>query len=169
MKLKLSIAILLLSAVAFCQTAPKVQTYSLNLSAVSLPGNNQTVAGTAGGFNLNVTPNNAVGLYSILSPGQNFQYYAGRYNYVFQALSNKLNNLGPVNFLKFQFGATASTGMDRITTTGAQHYAYSGGGFVNYSMDSGGHYSLGVELQYARFPGLKQNAFIVALDPAIHF
>jgi hypothetical protein len=84
-----------------------------------------------------ITPNFDLGNVDVIAPGQNFQYYAARVNYRLPWLSKKLNNLSPtLNGYRFQFGLTASTGMDRITGPGdtKQHYGFTGGGFVNYAM-----------------------------------
>lgn len=172
MKKVLTLAVFLLFALAgFAQTVP-TQTFNLTLSPISLPGGKQTVAGTEAGAMITVTPNLDLGNVDVLAPGNNFQYFAGRVNYRIPWLSNKLQNISPtLNGLRFQFGVTASVGVDRITGPGdpTQHYGFTGGGFVNYSIDSGGHYSLGLEAQYAKFPGLNNNTFTVSLDPAIHF
>ena len=158
-----------LASPLFGQTAPPIQTFSMNLSPISLPGNHQTVAGTAAGADLTFTPNLDLGSFNIVAPGQNFQYFAGHVNYRLPKLANFINNKTNWNALRLQFGVTASLGVDRITNVSAQHFGATGGGFVNYSLDSGGHYSLGAEIQYAKFPGLANNTFIVSLDPAIHF
>lgn len=169
MKTLFAFAALLVSVAAFGQTSPSpFNTFSMNLAPVSLPGNHQTVAGTAAGADLTLTPNFDVGNLDIIAPGQNFQYFAGHFNRRIPQLANYFNNHSTQNMLKFQFGVTGSVGIDRLTATGRQHFGATGGGFVNYSL-GGGRYSLGAEVQYAKFPGLANNTFIVSLDPAIHF
>jgi hypothetical protein len=162
--------ILALALGSFAQTAPPTHTFTLALSPISLPGNHQTVAGTEAGTMFNVTPNNNFGMVTVQAPAQAFQYYAGRYERSLPFLANALNNASPnLNFLKFQFGVIATVGVTRITSVDRQHFGYTGGGYVNYSIDQGGHYSLGAEIQYARFPGLANNTWTVSLDPAVHF
>jgi hypothetical protein len=155
---------------AFAQNAAP-STFALTLSPISLPGNHQTVAGSEAGAMLSITKNFDIGNVDVIAPGQNFQYYAGRVNYRLPWLSTKLNNLSPnLNGARFQFGLTASAGMDRITTgAGSQHYAMTGGGFINYDLTGSGRYSMGVEIQYAKFPGMNNNTVTVSMDPAIHF
>jgi hypothetical protein len=167
--LKTLLAVLFLSALTFAQ-AP-TQTFNFNLSPVSLPGNHQTVVGTEGGMDIAVTPNNSVGEFTIIAPGQNFQFFGGSYTHTFPTVAKFLNDISPnLNFLKFKFGARASVGMSRITLPEAQqHWGETVGGFVDYSLDKGAHYSIGVEVNYVKFPGLTNNNFTVALDPAVHF
>jgi hypothetical protein len=74
-----------------------------------------------------------------------------------------------LNGLNFQFGLTASSGVVRITTNSAEHYGFTAGGLINYKLSAGGMWTLGAEVQYAKFPGMNNNTFTVSLDPAIHF
>lgn len=156
---------------AQAQTAPPTQTYNFSLSPIALPGPHQTVAGSEAGMDIFITPNNAVGQMTIIAPGNNFQYFGGSYTHTFPQLSTLLNNIAPnLNFMKFKFGAKASVGLSRVTLPDpVKHWGETVGGFVDYSFDKGAHYSLGLEVQYVKFPGLTNNNFAVALDPAVHF
>lgn len=167
-KLLFALLVLVMPVPVFAQSTP-FSTFSINLDPVSLPGNKQTVAGTEGGTMLRFTPNNGIGLQTIFAPGDNFQYYSGRYDRHIPYLSNKLQNASPtLNGYKFDFGVTASAGVVRITgPASTQHYGFTGGGFVNYYVNN--TWSLGAEVQYAKFPGLNNSTFTVALDPAVHF
>lgn len=163
----------MISIVLFCAavlaSAQTVNTYNVSLSPVAVSSKVQSVAGTEAGGMITVTPNFDIGNMDVVAPGNNFQYFSGRVNYRIPYLSNKLNNLSStINGLKFQFGLTASAGLDRITT-GGNHFGFTAGGFANYSFDQGAHYTLGAEVQYAKWPGLNNNTFTVALGPAVHF
>lgn len=154
-------------------TPTGLSTFALTATPVALPGNHQTVAGTIAGLTFTPTQNFDLREDNILVPGQNFQGYFGGFNYRLPAISTAVNNVSPnLNGYRFQFYLTASMGVDRITPPNentAQHYAFLAGGGVNYMLTSGGMWTLGVEIRYAKFPGLANNTAIVSLGPSIHF
>jgi hypothetical protein len=160
-------AVLALSLVSFAQT----NTFSFNLTPISLPGGKQTVAGTAAGMTFSPTPNFDLREDTIIAPGQNFQAFMGGVNYRLPVISTKLNNASPnVDGSRFQFYVTASVGIDRITLGDTrQHYAFLAGGGINYDLTGSGKWTMGGEVRYAKFPGLLNNTVVVSLGPSIHF
>lgn len=168
---KFAIALVcLLSAVAFAQTAPPTTTWNFTLSPVSVPGVGQTVAGTEGGVAVGLTPNVQLGETTIIAPGNNFQYFAGRGVYNLAGLANALNNHTAFSGLQFQFQPTVSAGVVRITgPVAAQHVGFTVGGIVNYRFGSSGTWALGAKVEYAKFPGLRNNAMIASFGPSLHF
>jgi hypothetical protein len=163
------IALFALAVCAFGQTsAPTVSSFTLALSPISLPGNHQTVAGTEAGLSLGVTQNLDVIDQNIVAPGDNFQYFGGGVQYRLPVLSTKLNNASPnLNGLKFQFGLKASVGVDRLTAINAQHWAFTAGGFVNYSINN--TWAFGGQVEYGHFSGFNQRAVLVSVGPQLHF
>jgi len=164
---------LFLASVLHAQTpAPPLAMFSLTAQPVALPGNHQTVAGTVAGVTFTPTANFDLREDNILAPGQNFQGFFGGFNYRLPAISTKLNNVSPnVNGYRFDFYITASAGVDRITlpTNTAQHYAFLAGGGITYDLTNSGTWTLGVEVRYAKLPGLANNTAIVSVGPAWHF
>jgi hypothetical protein len=173
MKTKILPLFLFLAALpVFAQTQPApspVNTFALALSPISLPGNKQTVVGTASGATFTPTANFDVREDNLLASG--FQFFGGGFNYRLPVLQTKLNNASPnLNGFRFQFYLTGTVGVDRITVgQTAQHYAFLAGGGVNYDLTGSGTWTLGGEVRYAKFPGLNNNTVVVALGPAIHF
>lgn len=170
MKTLITLLLIFVAACAFGQTAPApgVNTFSFALSPISLPGANQTVAGTEAGMTLNVTNNLALVDQNILAPGDSFQFFGGGAQYTFPTLSTKLNNISPnLNGLAFQFGLKATAGVDRLTAINAQHWGFTAGGFVNYELS--GTWAFGGEVLYGHFPGFNQRAVLVSVGPSIHF
>lgn len=157
----------LLASLSFAQT----NTFSLSLSPISLPGGKQTVAGTEAGATLTVTNNLDLGNVDILAPGSNFQYFAGKFNYRLPVLQTKLNNASPnLDGFRFGFYVTGSAGIDRITgPVTAQHYGFTAGMGLNYDLTGKGTWTFGGEVQYAKFPGLANNTYLISVGPAIHF
>lgn len=162
-------ALCLFAVSALGQTQqPGLNSFSLALSPISLPGAHQTVAGTEAGMTLNITNSLALVDQNIIAPGDNFQFYGGGAQYTFKALSTKLNNASPnLNGLAFQFGLKATAGVDRLTAINAQHWGFTAGGFVNYAIN--GTWAFGGEVLYGHFPGFNQRAVLVSVGPQIHF
>lgn len=148
-------------------------TFSLTVQPISLPGGGKTVAGTDAGMTFAPTPNFELRSDNIIAPGQNFEGYFGGFNYYLPILSRKLNNASPnVNGLRLRFHITASAGTDLISLPGLptkQHYAFLAGGGASYDLTSSGKWTLGVEVRYAKLPGLANNTAVVSLNPAFHF
>ncbi len=163
-------ALALLSAPAFAQTSTPNNTFSVNLSALSLPGGKQTVAATDAGATFNLTQNLQLREDNLIAPASNFQFFGAGFNYYLPVLSTKLNNVSPtLSGARFQFWITASAGIDRITNISAQHYAFRGGGGVAYDLTGSGKWTFGAEVQYGKFPGLQNNTWTAAISPAFHF
>lgn len=157
-----------LSITAFAQDTP-FSTFSVTTAAISLPGGKSTVAGTEAGAMLRVTQNTSIGTMNVISPGT-LSYYSGRFEQHIPFLSKKLNGISPtINGLQFDIGVTGSAGIVRVPLGSdfKQHYGFTGGIFVNYYLNK--TWSLGVEAQYAKFPGYNNNTATVAFSPAIHF
>jgi len=151
---------------------PQYQTFSVTTSVVSLPGGKSTFAGVDSGITFTPTPNVDLLERNLIATGAGFSYFAGGFNYRIKPLSIGLNNLSPnVNGLRLQFFVTASAGVNRITagTVTAQHYGFTGGGGVNYSLTKSGSWTLGGKVEYAKFPGFANNTWIAVLNPAFHF
>lgn len=146
--------------------------FSLTAQPIALPGNHQTVAGTVAGITFTPTQNFDLREDNIIVPGQNLQAFLGGFNYRLPVISTKLNNISPnVNGYRFQFYVTGSVGVDRITLPDAtrQHYAFLAGGGINYDITGSGTWTMGVEVRYAKFPGLANNTAIVSVGPTLHF
>lgn len=173
MKRLISLLLLLFALPCFAQTAPPTTTFSANTSVISLPNGKQTFAGVDSGITFSPTPNFDLLERNLISTGPGFQYFAGGTNYRIKPLSVGFNNMSSnVNGLRFQFGITESVGVVRITDSNGvtrQHYGFTGGGFVNYSLTQGGMFTMGATVEYAKFPGFANNTWIVKLSPAIHF
>lgn len=162
------IAVLCSAVAALAQDTP-FSTFSVTTAAISLPGGRSTVAGTEAGAMLRVTQNTSIGTMNVISPGT-LSYYSGRFEQHIPFLSKKLNNISPtINGLQFDIGVTGSAGVVRVPVGSdfKQHYGFTGGVFVNYYLNK--TWSLGVEAQYAKFPGYNNNTATVAFSPAIHF
>lgn len=152
--------------------APAPATFSLTASAIALPGGGQTVAGADAGMTFTPTPNFDLRYDTLMAPASNFSGFYGGFNYRLPVLSTKLNNASPnLNGMRFQFYLTASAGVDRISATGPtrEHYSFLAGGGVNYDLTSSGSWTFGVEVRYAKLPGIANNTAIVAFNPTWHF
>lgn len=159
---------LLFSGASFAQTV--ATPVALTATAVSLPGNQTTVAAAETGFLVNVTNNFSLRDKTLV--GSNFQYFGGGFNYYLPSLSTALNNISPtLNGLKFQFWITGSAGVDRVTQGSStnEHYGFTAGGGVSYALSASGAWTLGAEVEYVKFPGLTNNSAIVKLGPTLHF
>lgn len=151
--------------------APEVQiapsaTFSLSAQAIALPGNKQTVAGTVIGGTFAITKNFSLREDNVLSPAANLQAYLGGVQYALPILSTKLNNVSStLNGNLLQFYVTASVGVDHISSSGndVQHYAFLGGGGINYDPTGSGKFSANlIEVRYAKLPGYANSTAIVS-------
>lgn len=154
-------------------TPPTVttSTFTLNSTAISLPGGKSTVPGTDTQMLINITPNFSLRDSNFVSPiGNGFQYFGAGFRYDIPYLSKALNNFSSnLNGLKFKFGVTGTVGIDRVTSSNStnQHYGLTLGGHVDYYLNN--VWSLGAEIEYAKFPGLNNNTAIAKFGPAVHF
>ncbi len=164
---------------ARAQVAPStptfaVQTFSASANALALPGNKETMAGTLTGFTVQITQNLYLRNTNFLAPGSNGSGYFGGVDYTITPFSKWLNNISPnLSGYNFQLQVTASAGVDRVTPPGsanvAQHYAFLAGGRLNYAIAGSKTFGLGIEVQYAKLPGIANNTAIVSVGPTIHF
>lgn len=170
--LRLSV-IITLCLVSISAKAQNSSTFSLTAQPLSLPGGKQTVVGTLSGMTLSITPNFDLRDDNIIAPGNNFQGFFGGFNYRLPVLGAKLNAVSPnINGNRFQFYLTGSVGVSRITSSTlptVQHYAFLGGGGVNYDLTGSGRWTFGAEVRYAKLPGLNNNTAIVSVGPSLHF
>lgn len=141
------------------QNAPlPTQTFSITTSAISLPGNRGTFAGTDSGFTFSPTTNFDLANHNIVSSDGKLSSFMGGADYTFAGVSKWMNNLMPnVSGFRLQPSLGGYFGIARVTdpTTGnvAQHYSALISGTVNYSLDSGNHWGLGVRVGALRAPG----------------
>lgn len=154
-------------------SSPAINTFSLNATPISLPGNHSTVAGVDAGMTLTLTSNFDLRDDNVLSGDGFMQYFGGGFNYRLPAVSKWLNNASPnLNGYDFQFYLTGSAGIDRVgvnTAATTQHYAFLAGGGVNYMIAGSNTWALGAEVQYAKLPGYNNNTVVVKVGPSVHF
>jgi hypothetical protein len=173
-------AILFLAVLTLCSVSLRAQTpaspistFSLTAQPIALPGNHQTVAGTVAGMTFTPTTNFDLREDNVIVPGQNFQGYFGGFNYRLPVISTAVNNISPnLNGYRFQFYLTGSAGVSIVSPPGgtsASHYAFLAGGGITYDITQSGSFALGVEVRYAKLPGLANNTAIVSLGPSWHF
>jgi hypothetical protein len=160
--------LLLLALPSYGQTAT---TFSLTASPLMVPGSTSggsTLAATITGINLTITPNFDLRQDNIITTDTKLQGYFGGFNYRIPQLSAGLNSISPnLNGYNFQFYITGSAGADVVN--GARHYAFLAGGGLNYKLTSGGAWTLGAEVRYAKLPGYNNNTMIVSVGPTFHF
>jgi hypothetical protein len=167
---KLLLLFVLLSGAAMAQTpAPTpTTTWSLTTSAMTLPGAGKTIMGVDSGISFSPTPKLDLFDRNLISNDGSFGYYAGGLTYHLPAISTALNNVSPnVNFLRLQFSPTASFGVVRLGS-GIQHYGFTGGVRVDYSLTASGGWTLGAKTEYVQFPGVPSHA-AVSLNAGFHF
>lgn len=111
-----------------------------------------------------LSPRLGVRVDSVLDSAIDTQGYLGGVNYYLPTPKS-------VNAQKFQFYVTASVGVDRITPADSptqQHIAVMAGGGFNYDPTGAGHFALGAEIRFARFPGLGSGNFaVLSFGPSI--
>jgi len=149
-------------------------TFSITSQAVALPGGKQTVAANITGGTFSITPNFALRNDNIIPGASVLSGYFGGAQYTIPDLSAKLQNLSPfLNGNNFQFYVTASAGVDRIampTGDTKQHYAFLGGGGVNYAPNGNRVFSVNLfEVRYAKLPGYANNTVIVSTGVKLNF
>jgi hypothetical protein len=168
---KVTLVLLAVFATSLCFAQTASTTYTFALAPVSVPGLGQTVAGTEAIVAVQISNSVSLGETNIIAPGNNFQYFGGRGFYQIDWLSKKLNNISPtLNGLQFQFIPTLSVGVGRITApVTQQHIGFTAGGIVNYRFGASGTWALGGKVEYAKFPGLKNNGWIASFGPSLHF
>ena len=162
---------LLLTGTARAQSTPtfSTQTFAVNAGAISLPGNKSTTAGALTGMTMQVTPNfNLRQTDFVGASGSGLTAYFGGADYTIAPFSTWLNNISPnLNGYNFQLQVTGSAGVDSTST--GEHYAFLGGGRLNYKIASSSTWGLAIDVEYAKLPGYKNNTVIVAVGPTIHF
>lgn len=173
----LSLCLLCLSFFAFGQNAPVASnpttpvdastSFTIGLTPITLPGGHTSVAGIESGMSLKLTKNFDVRETNLAGAG--LQFYGGGFNYHLPFLSAKLNNASPsLNGLLFDFYLTGAVGSVLTPNSPAGgHWGERIGGGMDYSLN--GTWSLGAEIQYAKFPGYANNTYTVALGPRVHF
>ena len=156
---KVTFAVLALLSVflalpVIAQNAPlPTQTWTVVFAPMSVPGFGQTFTGTVAETGISVTPNFTAALETIQAPSSpNFAgFYGGAARYQLNFLSKKLNDLSPaLSGFRFQPSVLASAGEVRVADK--NHLGATAGIRVDYSLDSGAHYSPGVEFRLGRLP-----------------
>lgn len=147
------------------------QTFSLTAQPLMIPGSKtggQTLAAAITGITLTVTPNFDLRNDDIITSDGNLQGYFGGFTYRLPALSKGLNNKSStLNGYNFQFYLTASAGENYVSNR--SHVGFLAGGGLNYKVTSGGAWTFGVEVRYAKLPGYHNNTAIVSVGPTLHF
>lgn len=163
---------LLFSTFAFAQdktSAFPSTSVSFNLTPVTLPGANTSIAGAETDAKLAFTTNNIVGPTTLV--GANYSFIGGRYDRVIPQFGTWLNNVSPtLNGYQWQLGLTGSLGVVRTPMSLGQnqsHWGERAGVFLNYSVN--GTFGLGFEAQWTNLPGLVHNGYSLAFGPNFHF
>lgn len=141
--------------------------FTINLTPITLPGGHTSVTGVESGMSLKLTPTFDIRESNLTGSG--LQFYGAGANYHLPFLSKALNNASPnVNGLLFDFYLTGTIGTVLTPSSPAGgHWGERVGGGVNYSLNN--TWSLGAEVQYAKFPGYSNNTYTVAVGPQVHF
>lgn len=150
---------LALCVAAFPQSAPVTQQFSLNTSAITLPGGVNSIAGTDSG--LTYTPSSNFDLLdrNLLTTDNKLQYFAGGETYRFPELSKWFNNKSTnTNFLRVQLFETASFGVARVNSV--NHYGFTAGIGANYMLNNSGSWNFGGSGEYAQFPGYPSHVIV---------
>lgn len=164
----LLVAMLFFTMPLFAQTAPASHTFSLNTTALSLPGAGSTLAAMDAGLTFGVTSNLELRDDNFVTTDNTFRFFGGGVNYYLPVLSTKLNNMSPnLNGYRFRFYLTGQAGADQYANK--QHYAYRAGGGFYYDLTASGTWTFGAEATYDHFTGFKTNTWSVAVGPSIHF
>lgn len=146
-------------------------TFSMQATAVALPGNHQTVAGSLTVPVFYLTDHLALRNDNLLAPASDLQGYFGGIQYDFPIESLLAKTKLPKN--TFSFYLTASAGVDRIVPAQGpeqQHYAFLAGGGVHYDPTSSGHFSVTLfEVRYAKLPGYANNTAILGTGVRLNF
>lgn len=169
MKTLFAIALVLVSVTAFAQSSlPAASTFSLQPSALMLPGGKSSFVGTDIGAKFGLTQNISLRSDNIVSTDASLQAYMGGFEYQIAALSRLLNNASPqLNGYKFAFYTGASAGLDRVA--GNNHYAFAGRVGANYT-PVGQTFTVNLgEFSYMRLPGYNNNALAVSLGFKINW
>lgn len=172
-------AVLILAVSALGQTLPSApepqlvtQTWAFTTSVVALPGNHQTIAATDSGILFTPSPNLDLFDRNLIGSDGVLKFFGAGGNYRIAWLNKKLDNLSQnVNFLRVQIGVSASAGIDQISLGGTtkNHFAFTGGPFVNYMLNKSGSWTLGGKFEYAKLVGYQNNGWIAQINPAFHF
>lgn len=173
MKVILIVAVLLAAVVPMHAQS----TFALNAQPIALPAGGQTVAGSISGLSFSPVPNvdlreDNIVVSTPAAQGTSMAFFGG-FNYRVLELSRFLQNASPtLNGYRFQFYVTGSAGVDRVTDAAGntrQHYAFLGGGGISYLINASGSWQIGVEVRYAKLPGIANNTAIVGVGPSFHF
>lgn len=146
-------------------------TFSMQASAVALPGNHQTVAGSLTVPVFYLTDRLALRNDNLLAPASDLQGYFGGIQYDFPLDSLLSKTKLPKN--TFSLYITGSAGIDRIVPAQGQehqHYAFLFGGGVHYDPTGTGHFGLSlIEVRYAKLPGYANNTAIIGSGVKLSF
>jgi len=143
--------------------------FSIPLSAVTLPGGHSSIMGMSTGIAFTITQSFDVKQSSILSGGMDFYGFGS--NYRFPVISTALNNISPnTNFLAFQFYVDGAVG-GVYSTAPQSHWGFYAGGGVDYFLNNA--WSLGGKIDWVHFPTdnlqTPNNSYMVIIGPKIHF
>ena len=178
--LKLSLLCVIVSLVCFASNAfgqtpapapaPSLgitQQWSLQTSAVALPGGKSSIAGTDSGITFTPTSNFDIFDRNIISTDGTLKFFGGGFDYYLPALSVKLNNEATnTNFLRVRFAPTGSVGIAQIA--GVNHYGFTAGFRADYMLTSTGTWTLGAKGEYVHFPEFAGKA-LVEVNASFHF
>ena len=161
-----SVVAVLAALPASAQDQPVTQTWSFQTTGVGLPGG-KAISGVDGGVTFTPSANLDLFERNLISTDHSLGYYAGGVTYRFPAISTKANNAAQnVNFLRVRFGLKGSFGVARVN--GVNHYGFTAGPTVDYSLTKTGSWTFGGSVEYAHFPQYAGKA-IVELGPTFHF
>ena len=146
---------------------PVTQQWSVYTSVVALPGGKSSLAGTDSGVVFTPSANFDLGDRNLLSTDGILEYYAGYADYRFPGISVSCNNMATnLNCLRLRFGITGSFGVARVS--GINHYGFTAGAPVDYSLTQSGSWTVGGKFEYLHFPGYPAKA-LIELNSAFHF
>lgn len=175
MKLKALFAALILSGLALAQTAPPspfaASTMSFNLSQISLPGQQQTLAGMETDAMITFSEYFNLGETTVISTSP---FIGGRVEFVIPQVAKYLQNHTSLTGANFQFGYTGSAGV--VKSAIKSTWGERAGIFLKYAPAGNQNFNLGVDVEWNNMPyvdpsnkGYGHHVLSVAVGPAFRF
>ena len=158
MKLKLLIAIVLLSVACWAQDKPKAaapaspfaaSTVSFNLTPVSLPGQQQTLSGVETDALINFTEYLNLGYTTLISTSP---FMGGRYEVAIPVISNYLEKHTALTGANWQVGVTGSVGV--VKSSVKSYWGERAGIFAKYAPAGNANFNLGLDVEWNNLPGV---------------
>lgn len=167
--------LVLVAVAASAQATPKSpfaeSTMSFNLSQISLPGQQQTLAGMESDALITFSEYLNVGETTLISTSP---FIGGRYEIVIPAVAKYLQNHSSLSGANFQFGITGSAGV--VKSSLASHWGERAGIFLKYAPAGNQNFNLGIDIEANNMPGIdpsnaKYGHWVpsVAVGPAFRF